>query len=146
MEEGKIMSEILPLKDFIVNTLTDVCEAVEEVRNKKKYVAFQHATYPTEAKATLIEFDLAVTISNANEYKSDITGEVKTSGIISVISASLKGTLSTNDEKTKTEQNRIRFSIPVDFRLDEDKYHKIQEKSDQQQSIPLNQKSSSWMG
>ncbi len=126
----------LPLKDFIVTTLTSICDAVEEVRKKKKYVAFQHATTPDHAKATLIEFDLAVTISDTSAYKSSVKGEVKTPGIISVISASLKGELSTNEEKAKTEQNRIKFNIPVDFRLDEQKYSKMQENCIKPMSYP----------
>ena len=130
------MSEILPLKDFIVNTLTSICDAVEEVRNEKKYVAFQHATTPDQAKATLIEFDLAVTISDANSTKVGVNGEVKTAGIISVISASLKGGLSSNEEKTRTEQNRIKFNIPVDFRLDEQKYSEMQDRLNKPLTYP----------
>lgn len=118
------MQETLPLKDFIVSTLTSICDAVDQVRREKSYVAFQYASTPEHAKATLIEFDLAITISAAKASEGSVNGDmgIKVLGM----GAKVNGEVLGKEENSSTSVNRIRFNVPVDFRLNEKKYEDIQ--------------------
>lgn len=122
------MSNTLALKDFIEQTLIEICEAVDSARTKHSYIAPKFFVDPNSPeKATLVEFDVAVTVIDSNQVLDSKGGNVK--GGLSLGVVRLEANLTAEDEKTKasniSKQNRVKFSVPVFFQYDEEERKKI---------------------
>ena len=115
-----MMSEGLSLKDFIQGTLVDVCEAIEEARDKFSYIAPQIDNNPQNTKATLVEFDVAITVGEVSDLSSQVDGKLKGKVGISVLKAeaNVDGNISTTSESSTSIISRVKFNVPVHFRFD----------------------------
>jgi hypothetical protein len=124
------MADTLSLKEFIEQTLIEVCEAVESARDSYGYIAPpEFVTANSKEKASIIDFDVAITVSDseANEVTSgsSIGGGMK----IAVV----KAETGIQDQKREAQDSsvsrvsRIKVSIPVYFQYDAEKRRKIEE-------------------
>lgn len=118
------MSNNMPLKDFIVSSLGDICSAVEDSRLKYGYVAPKNGWSPSHVSPTDIHFDVAVTVERIEGKSKDFTGEVsgdvgvRVIGFGSKVSGEIKGNQQNEEENREMNVNRIQFSVPVYFMLD----------------------------
>ncbi len=107
----------MELKEFIVNALTDITEAVKECQGK---VANGAIFAPTNTKydnkintpngeltVSEVSFDVAVSASSEN------TDGVSGGGGINVLSLNFGAKASSEDKAVEATTSRIKFSIPV---------------------------------
>ena len=120
----------LPLKEFVKMSLEDICRAVEEVREGRPYVALKHSAIPEQAKETIIEFDVAVSVSEVTGASSSNGADVKGKLGINVFGI---GTKIQEQSRETSETNfaalsRVKFSVPVMFGFDENAHREMQER------------------
>jgi hypothetical protein len=118
------MTDALSLKDFISKTILDLCEAVEEVREKKFYVAPRIFTDPnSKEKATDVEFDIAVSVSNSTTNSAEGNGAFS----ISVLSMNISAGAAQSEgaDMSNSSISRIKFNVPVYFQFDKEERDKI---------------------
>lgn len=111
------------LKEFIEKTLCDVCEAVDSARSKHSYIAPKIFTQPSnQEKATVVDFDVAVTVTDAES--SSVDGQVKGSFGFNISVVKAEANLGDNEEKanssSSSKESRVKFSVPVYFQFDEE--------------------------
>lgn len=117
------MSE-LSLKDFIEQSLVDICEAVDSARQKHDYIAPRNTGVSANKDfATNVEFDVAVTVTEQHADKAALASEAGAGVKLSVFSA--KASVTSEGENTSSKaaqhENRIKFSVPVYFQYDKNK-------------------------
>ncbi len=120
--------ETFSLKEFIEASLSDICQAVEAARIKHDYIAPKIFIDPNkDAKATLVEFDIAVTVINSESSSSKNNAKVGAGLKIGVIraEAGLGENKKKQDLSSISKESRIKFSVPVYFRLNNEKREKI---------------------
>jgi len=107
------MSDNLSLKDFIKEALLEICNAVEEVRKDKSYVAKHTSTTAGSEQATHVEFDIAVSVTDT---KSKTNNDEQRVGIsVLKIGAGVDKKKEEGSESTNSKVSRIKFSVPVFF-------------------------------
>lgn len=117
------MTDALPLKDFISKTLLDLCGAVEEVREKKFYVAPLYFTDPNnKEKATDVEFDIAVSVSNSTTNSAEGKGGLSI-GVLSM-NVGVGASQSKGADTSSSSISRIKFNVPVYFQFDKEERDK----------------------
>jgi hypothetical protein len=104
--------EGLRLKDFIQQSLVEICEAISEAREERVEIApkLHESLQGAGMKHSDVEFDLAVTVEN-NEGR-EVKAEVGAT-IISVVSFGAKASASAKEDKNVSTISRIKFSVPV---------------------------------
>lgn len=115
----------LKLKDYIELTLKDLCEAIESVRNDYNYVAPKIHSMPDKSeKATMVDFDVAVTVNNSASEQGSAEGKIGAGFNISVLKleAGIKGYKQGSEENSLSQHNRVKFSVPVYFQYDKVKH------------------------
>jgi hypothetical protein len=120
----------LSLQRFIQQTLDEICGAVENARFNRPYIApanMPHAGDPT--KSTLVDFDIAVSVTESDEQSENKQGGFK----ISVLMNSLKTGIDLDKKESSGSTNstvtKIKFSVPVYFQLDEQKAQALKSRS-----------------
>ena len=116
------MEHDFSLKDFIKQTLTEICEAVDEARSVHGQIATQEETYNVQnASKTLIEFDVAVTVSEAKGLTNVAGGKGGIKYNIGVLSGSAgaEGSSEKINSNERSHLSRIKFAIPAYFQHDE---------------------------
>jgi hypothetical protein len=137
--EQNNLDETLSLKDFIKSTLQNICDAVEEVREEYPYIAKKSDDTEVAKTSTLIDFDIAVTVSGAKNIESKDGASVGGGLQIGVLRFGTK----INDEKKSEEKSdhsqvsRIQFSIPVYFRADYEAIEARRKKQDDLMKRPM---------
>jgi hypothetical protein len=117
------MKSTLSVKEFIEQTLLDVCEAVETARNKYDYIAPKVFTEHAEDTSNLISFDIAVTVAETESKETSNGANIGTKFGIAVV----KVEAGLNDKKQEqtglnvSTVSRIKLNIPVYFRYSEEK-------------------------
>lgn len=115
---------MLDLKEFIEKTLEDICQAVEDARSKRSYIATPRDDYHVNnAPAQNIDFDVAVTGSHETSNSKSTSGSSKGDVKVSVISAQVDKNPSSSEKNIDaiSHVSRIKFSIPIYFQHDEKK-------------------------
>jgi hypothetical protein len=99
----------MDIKTFVSESLTQILEGVEvaQEKNIKSAVNPAFGSAHTKEKLTEIEFDIAVTIESGTETK----------GGIAVFGGAINLGSQGKSNKTDATINRIKFSVPVAFRL-----------------------------
>lgn len=101
------------LKDFIKQSVSDICEAVEDLRSRYPSVAVdEEATYLGHATRSLIEFDVEVTAAAGSTKDAGGGLELK----VAVVSA--KAGAKGEETSQSTHASRIKFAVPVYFQHD----------------------------
>lgn len=111
------------LKEFIEKTLCDICDAVDSARKQHDYIAPKAFTDPNSPeKATVVEFDVAVTASEGKTDSIQAGGKAALGVNVSVIraEASLGSDGSKNNSAASSKESRVRFSVPVYFQFDKE--------------------------
>ena len=117
------MSEVFPLKDFIKQTLVDICEAVEEARATHDYIAPQFSESPNDGKSTLINFDVAITATGSSSKSTKVGAGVEAGVSVNVlvmkadIGSKVEGDELGTNAQSHSQVSRIQFGVPVHFRL-----------------------------
>lgn len=113
----------LSVKEFIEQTLLDVCSAVESAREQYRYIAPQVFANHADDTSSLVSFDMAVTVAE-NESK-EITSGAKVGAKFGI--SVMKAETSLNDNKQQqtgsniSTVSRIKVNIPVYFRHSKEK-------------------------
>lgn len=126
------MDNTFTLKAFIENSLIEICEAVEGARNKHGYIAPKIYVDPNrDKKATVVDFDVAVIVTDSESVKDAKEGGVSGGLKIGIVRAEAK--IRAHDEKNaasnSSKESRIKFSVPIFFQLDEERRQKILEEN-----------------
>lgn len=106
----------MQLKDFISNALVEICSGIAEAKEKIE----NHAITPCGAKIgdsprenthsiEQINFEICVTVDNANSSKNSKGFEV---GVLQVVSAKIGKKANEESKFNTTNVNKITFSVP----------------------------------
>ena len=108
----------MELKEFIKESLIDICEGVGEARNKMKERLNNCPIAPAFINGKIeqnsmhsVEFDIATTVTDENKKSSSVNGKSK--GIIKVIAADLGADVKINKQSSNEKITRIKFSVPI---------------------------------
>ena len=124
------MKELTSLKDFVEASLTDICEAVENVRQKHSYVSPQTLMNSTNKdEATNVDFDIAVTASESTSHDKGASGKAGVSFKVGVLGgeAGFDTKKGVSGEEKFLHESRIKFSVPVFFQYDKEGSKKMVE-------------------
>ena len=107
---------MMDLKEFIKETLISVCEAVKEAKEIKPGIAAtprgdsKIATSMAGNPMTMIEFDIAVTVSEATSSNASAKAGIS---VMSMFKSDLDATQGNKAESSRI--SRIKMCIPVAF-------------------------------
>ena len=125
------MLEELSLEDFIKQSLSSICKAVSLVQDEHEHVAPKTST-ATEGDygRSNIEFDIAVTVSDANSTSQNSSIDGKIGLAIKVVNASIgKDNIKTEQSDSESSKvSRIKFSVPVYFQYNKTEAQKEKSK------------------
>jgi hypothetical protein len=114
------MSDTLSIKDFVSAMLADICSSVDNAREQFPQIAPKDSTSSVNKDlATLVEFDLAVSIAETKSNASDSHKGFKI-GIMK-FEAGIDKTDLDNTEKAVSTVSRVKFSVPVYFQYSQEK-------------------------
>jgi hypothetical protein len=122
--------ETLSLKDFVANTLIDLCEAVETARGAHAYIAPKIFVDPNnKGKATEVGFDIAVTVTDTSSSESGKSAKGGVGLKIGVFraEADIGGEKQAGEQIEQSNASRIQFTVPVYFQFDEEGREKAKE-------------------
>lgn len=102
--------EGLELKDFIEQSLVEICEAIASAREKRSEIApkLEASIGSSKNDHSEVQFDLAVTVEKSEGAEIRASAGAK---IISVISMGAKA--AAKDEQSFSCVSRIKFSVPI---------------------------------
>jgi hypothetical protein len=118
------MKNTLTVKETVVSVLTEICEAVESVRNEKPYVAPKAiGSKSNPSAATSVDFDLAITVTENASVENNKQAAL-TIGIAR-FNVNAEASKEKNNQSTVFTESRVKFSVPVYFQHDETKTQNI---------------------
>jgi hypothetical protein len=115
--------DTLSLKDFVANTLIDLCEAVEVARQAHHYIAPAVFLDPnSKGKATEVNFDIAVTVTDNTSSESGKSAKGGGGLKIGVfrVEADIGAEKQSAEERGRSTVSHIQFSVPVYFQFDKE--------------------------
>ena len=107
----------MELKDFIRESLVDICSAVDESKKSLQDIGIESYKIGSEGSQTErirdIKFDIAVTTSSSNKDSSTIKGNANGKIRVLGIEAGFAGSKGNETKEQDSKVSRIQFTVPV---------------------------------